>query len=411
MSLNAICYKHIKDTFHYGIYGDFKLVIDKRTDCFNATKLCDMTGKHLYHWTRLAKSKELIEYYKRCLPYERHLFFEETDAADTKSCPPHLRGSFFEETDTADTKRCPPDVVGIFYEIKEAQYRDSKLITGTYLCKELLLSLATWISNDFYHKCSNIVNHYFVKDFKDRAQALQELIISAEEKMEKLCLEKDATIAEQKCKIDELMDMMRAEREKADADRRKADAERALAAKERKKADADRKKADADRKKADAYRAKMDAEYKKADEERKLAQEERKKAEARYDILSVESEVMAGNIEDIQNRLTVAAEDRSPKSKDAKLRERFVIVKLAKDNYYIIRGQDVYCNRQLQRQAKLHPSLAIIMNITYQPNSRNLFIRLKDLNRFTIVGNHIMTDREHDLCNTITQLHNEKHNV
>jgi len=384
MSLNAICYKHIKDTFHYGIYGDFKLVIDKRTDCFNATKLCDMTGKHLYHWTRLAKSKELIEYYKKLPLRSGRQLFEETDAADTKKMP----------------TRCG----GHLYEIKEAQYHGSKLITGTYLCKELLLSLATWISNDFYHKCSNIVNHYFVKDFKDRAQALQELIISAEEKMEKLCLEKDATIAEQKCKIDELMDMMRAEREKADADRRKADAERALAAKERKKADADRKK-------ADAYRAKMDAEYKKADEERKLAQEERKKTEARYDILSVESEVMAGNIEDIQNRLTVAAEDRSPKSKDAKLRERFVIVKLAKDNYYIIRGQDVYCNRQLQRQAKLHPSLAIIMNITYQPNSRNLFIRLKDLNRFTIVGNHIMTDREHDLCNTITQLHNEKHNV
>jgi len=395
MSLNAICYKHIKDTFHYGIYGDFKLVIDKRTDCFNATKLCEGTGKQLRNWTRLEKSKELIEYYRKMPTTSGGRLFGETDAADTKKLPLRSERQLFEET---DTKKMPLRSEGHLYEIK-LQNNDklNPLISGTYLCKELLLSLATWISNDFYHKCSNIVNHYFVKDFKDRAQALQELIISAEKNMEKLCLEKDATIAEQQCKIDELMDMMRAERKKADA-------ERALAAKERKKADADRKK-------ADAYRAKMDAEYKKADEERKLAQEERKKAEARYDILSVESEVMAGNIEDIQNRLTVAAEDRSPKSKDAKLRERFVIVKLAKDNYYIIRGQDVYCNRQLQRQAKLHPSLAIIMNITYQPNSRNLFIRLKDLNRFTIVGNHIMTDREHDLCNTITQLHNEKHNV
>ena len=44
--------EHIKDTFYYGVFGDFKLVIDKATGCFNATKLCD-AGKKIdngYVW-------------------------------------------------------------------------------------------------------------------------------------------------------------------------------------------------------------------------------------------------------------------------------------------------------------------------------------------------------------------------
>ena len=31
------CYEHIKDNFYYGLFGQFKLVIDKNTGCFNAT--------------------------------------------------------------------------------------------------------------------------------------------------------------------------------------------------------------------------------------------------------------------------------------------------------------------------------------------------------------------------------------
>lgn len=42
-SLNDICYEQIKDNFYYGKFGDFKLVIDKDTGCFNATKLCNLS--------------------------------------------------------------------------------------------------------------------------------------------------------------------------------------------------------------------------------------------------------------------------------------------------------------------------------------------------------------------------------
>lgn len=63
-SLNDICYEQIKDSFHFGIFGDFKLVVDKETGYFNATKLCNSGGKHFSKWTRLDKSKKLIKYYE-----------------------------------------------------------------------------------------------------------------------------------------------------------------------------------------------------------------------------------------------------------------------------------------------------------------------------------------------------------
>jgi len=293
MTLNDICYEQIKDTFWYGIYGDFKLVIDKSTDCFNATKLCEATGKRFRDWFRLDKSKELIEYY------------------NALKSPP--------TSPSRDEKAAAQICAAAFYEITlQNNDKINPLITGTYLCKDLILSLATWISNDFYHKCSNIVNHYFVKDFKEREQLLQDLIISAEEKMKKLCLEKDATIEEQKCKI-----------------------------------------------------------------------------------------------RDMEERLTVSTIDRVPKSQDTDLRERFVVLKHKEGEYYVIRGQDKYCANKVKAQTDLDPSIATIIDLAYQPNSRNLFIRLKELQdeKFFINGNYIETKHEEELIKVLGRLNEEKYNI
>jgi hypothetical protein len=78
VSLRDTCYEHIKDTFYYGLFGDFKLVIDTKTGYFNATKLCDAGGKNYRNWSRLEKSKNMVEYY-------------------SKSCRSDLSGSFLYE--------------------------------------------------------------------------------------------------------------------------------------------------------------------------------------------------------------------------------------------------------------------------------------------------------------------------
>jgi KilA-N domain/Meiotically up-regulated gene 113 len=67
VSLNDVCYEQIKDNFYYGLFGDFKLVIDKSTECFNATKLCNFGKKRFVDWNKTLRSKKLIEYFSsRC---------------------------------------------------------------------------------------------------------------------------------------------------------------------------------------------------------------------------------------------------------------------------------------------------------------------------------------------------------
>jgi hypothetical protein len=62
-TLNDICYEHIKDTFYYGKFGYFNLVVDKKTGFFNATKLCIDGGKEFRFWLRLDRAKELILFF------------------------------------------------------------------------------------------------------------------------------------------------------------------------------------------------------------------------------------------------------------------------------------------------------------------------------------------------------------
>ncbi len=105
MSLVDTCYEHIKDTFYYGLFGDFKLVIDKATGSFNATKLCEQSGKEYRQWKRLEKSKKMVEYYQ-------------------KNCSDYSQGNFL-------------------YEVKGANKdKIEKQITGTYIPKELMCSMA-----------------------------------------------------------------------------------------------------------------------------------------------------------------------------------------------------------------------------------------------------------------------------
>ncbi|CCU55398.1 N1R/p28-like protein [Adoxophyes honmai entomopoxvirus 'L'] len=128
-SLNDICYERINDSYHYGLFGDFKLVIDKTTGYFNATKLCNFGGKQFKQWKRLEKSQELIKYIE-----------------NLRSGNPHPWK----------------------YEIISNNKHDiCKKYTGVYVCDDLILDIASWISPEFYMKCNNIIKHYFKNEFKN----------------------------------------------------------------------------------------------------------------------------------------------------------------------------------------------------------------------------------------------------
>ena len=185
IELSECIYEHIKDTFYYGVFGDFKLVIDKATGRFNATKLCDAGGKEYRQWTRLEKSKRMIEYYQN-------------------------RGG---------------DSHGNFiYEVKGAnKNKIEKRITGQYVPKELILDIASWVSIEFYDRCNNIIINYFVKEFKDMDdEALNQKIKEVEDSMEQLILEnenKNLLIRVKDDKIDELKELILKQNQERDKDR------------------------------------------------------------------------------------------------------------------------------------------------------------------------------------------------
>ncbi|BAO49563.1 KilA-N domain-containing protein [Alphaentomopoxvirus acuprea] len=55
-----------------------------------------------------------------------------------------------------------------------------KLISGTYVHSKLILNIASWISRDFYDKCSDIINTYFInyylKEYQNQKNKLENKI-------------------------------------------------------------------------------------------------------------------------------------------------------------------------------------------------------------------------------------------
>jgi KilA-N domain len=115
-------------------------------------KLCNDGGKKFAYWTRLEKSKRLLEFYK-------------------------------------DKSRVYSSTLGQvgFYEVKGDNKNDmTAKTTGQYVQKELILDIASWISVEFYDKCNEIIVDFFVTEFKNRETDLQNQIKLAHENMKKL---------------------------------------------------------------------------------------------------------------------------------------------------------------------------------------------------------------------------------
>ncbi|CCU55988.1 N1R/p28-like protein [Choristoneura rosaceana entomopoxvirus 'L'] len=166
MSLIDICYEKIKDHYYYGLFGDFKLVIDKNTGCFNATKLCNLDNKLFGDWKRLERSKNLL------------------NAINTRYGNSHSG----------------------FYEIKgDNNNKKTKQITGQYVSKEIILDIASWISVEFYLKCNDIIINYYKNEFKSLSdEDIQNKIKELENKYINIIDDNKEIIKQKDYKIDEL---------------------------------------------------------------------------------------------------------------------------------------------------------------------------------------------------------------
>jgi KilA-N domain len=166
-SLNDVCFERIRDTFYYGMFGEFKLVVDKSTGCFNATKLCKDGGKEFRQWMRLEKSKRLIEYYEsRC--GDPHV------GSDYQSRPSYMR------------------VGSDFYEVK-GDNKDALVAktTGQYVRKELILDIASWVSVEFYDKCNQIIIDFYAAEYKKSLKQKDDKIDELNRKLDEMMKQND----------------------------------------------------------------------------------------------------------------------------------------------------------------------------------------------------------------------------
>ena len=369
LSLNDVCYKQISGNFHYGIFGDFQLVIDKSTGYFNATKLCAMAKKNFYHWKKLSRTVRLIS---------------------------HLQ----DESN-----------VELIDEVKGTNNNAiTEQITGQYVHKDLILDIASWISPKFYHRCNNIVVDYFTTEYKSLGEAEKmKMIKELELKMKNMEIETETVIAEKNDKIDDLMKMLKdSEKDrKAAEEARKADA---LKAEEARKADALRSemllKAVEEARRADALKA-----------EDMLRRMGINITDLKYQNVELLEEVTV-----VQHKLGIAVEDRAPLPSENKKKERFALLKRNDDAfpYYAIRGQNYYVETVLKDQLKWWQSDAkVVLDLQCHPNSKTLFVRVKDrlkkkpnveINgcKISISGSSVSED---ELLEMIREVNDEKLNV
>ncbi|CAL1270519.1 unnamed protein product [Larinioides sclopetarius] len=117
------CYEQIQDQYWYALYGDFKFVVDRNTNWFNATKLCRDCGRRFGDWLKIEEGKSLIMYYHK------------------KGVISNLEKPFIEvETKTEDV---------------------GEIISGTYVPHQFILAVTMWLSPKFGNEVYKILNSRF----------------------------------------------------------------------------------------------------------------------------------------------------------------------------------------------------------------------------------------------------------
>ena len=286
MSLNNIIIEQINENYYRGEFLGLDLVIDKTTGYFNATKLCNDGNREFKTWHRTKKTKELLKSVSK-------IYY----GADL-----HRNG---------------------LYEVKIGKKSIStKDISGTYVCKELILDISSWISPDFYLKCNKIILTHAEEEFKKQHKA---------------------EIKEKDCKIDELCKIIK-------------DAE----IKREKEREEDK--------------------IKHKQELKDLRDELIEKHEALMEINEEQREKLDEIHEDLNevtSKLDRALPDRNIDPEDDGLKHNYILFKNKQKNneYMFVRGQDKYIESLKKRHVN---SFDVIIEKTKNPNPIDLTNRLKD---------------------------------
>ena len=245
------------------------------------------------------------------------------------------------------SERCPGQNQGIFlYEVKLKNNDDlNKQITGTYVPKELILYIASWISIEFYDKCNKVIINYFVNEFKKMDKSkLKNKIKEVEECMEQMTLEHEEVVKVKDDKIDELRELIL--------------------------------KQDQEREKDRQYMRSLGISIEEVKDQNDGLHKQVKKVQRK---LGIDQASLVSEHGALPH--AIAVEDRAPFPEDESKRERFVLLKLNDDEYYpyyIIRAQHGYTKRKLKTKLKHFTNLNILLDFKCNPNSKTLYTRIKE---------------------------------
>jgi hypothetical protein len=98
------------------------------------------------------------------------------------------------------------------------------------------------------------------------------------------------------------------------------------------------------------------------------------------DELLEKNETIETRVVSIQTKLNIAVEDRAPQPDRVEAREHFILLKRNDEDYpyYTIRAQEVNARNALRRQEQLYDETTVLLDIDLQPNSKTLYVRIKD---------------------------------
>jgi hypothetical protein len=353
--LEHIAFEDINETYCYGMYYDFKIIMIKSNGYVNATQMCNYISdvvniqKRFRNWKATASSIELINA-------------------------------------LSSSAGIPADE--LLVELKPCNE-----LRGTYVHPKLIPDITSWASKKFALKVADIVNQYF------NSKALAE---------------KDAIIQERDDRIDQLIKEMRHDRKCAKQERKRAEEERERLEQERKE-ECERIEQEA-KLRHDESMAKIDRLLRK---NKKISHKLGDMTE-RNELLIQQNDELSHQSTDILDRLNQAAEDRAPVPDDIQKTNSFAILKDDTHGvampYYAVGTQKCNLESTIAKRKQLNDNVRVLMSIQYNPNSVNLWVRIKtDLrgriefhaNLFKLIGNYT----EDELIQDVHRINNEKYDV
>jgi hypothetical protein len=127
--ITKLAYESINDTYSKARYGDFEVIMNKKTGYINASKLCADGGKLLKNWSRNDFAKELVV----CL---------ESHGLNIEPVTMTVSGG------------------------------QNTTIRGTYAHPDLIPHIASWVSPKFAIKVSKIVNDFLIREREEEIRRL-----------------------------------------------------------------------------------------------------------------------------------------------------------------------------------------------------------------------------------------------